>query len=71
MYMYMPLLPVYELWKSMTDKNLGMRSECKHILNAADIFNCNLINYFHSGIDATPMECFSLNVVLQSYRKQV
>ena len=55
----------------MTDKNLGMRSECKHILNAADIFNCNLINYFHSGIDATPMECFSLNVVLQSYRKQV
>ena len=35
------------------------------------IFNCNLINYFHSGIDATPMECFSLNVVLQIYRKQV
>ena len=32
----MPLLPVYELWKSMTDKNLGMRSECEHILNAAE-----------------------------------
>ncbi|KAK7837946.1 hypothetical protein CFP56_020572 [Quercus suber] len=32
----MPLLPVSGLWKLMTDKKLGMRSECNHILNAAE-----------------------------------
>jgi len=32
----MPLLPVSGFWKSMTDKQLGMSSECKHILNAEE-----------------------------------
>ena len=35
MYMYASI-PVSGLWKSMTDKKLGMRSECNHILNAAE-----------------------------------